>query len=70
VFRTAPDHPTRQRAVILLLLNAGVAWATRNHRCRSMAELIDLTVDWLDERRFFRVTRKMYQPPQKAQDFR
>ena len=28
VFRTAPDHPTRQRAAILLLLHAGVAWAT------------------------------------------
>jgi transposase len=25
--RTAPDHPTRQRALILLLLRAGVTWA-------------------------------------------
>ena len=43
---------------------------TRNHRCRSMAELIDLTVDWLDERRFFRVARKTYQTPQKPENFR
>jgi transposase len=33
---------------------------TRNHRCESMQELIDLTVDWLDERRFFRVGREAY----------
>jgi putative transposase len=43
---------------------------TRNHKCRSMTELIDLTMDWLDDRRFFRVTRKMYQPPKSAWDFR
>lgn len=33
---------------------------TRNHRCASMAELMDLTIEWLDERRFFRVQRKVY----------
>jgi transposase len=33
---------------------------TRNHKCRSMNELIDLTVDWLDERRYFRVCRDTY----------
>jgi transposase len=43
---------------------------TRNHRCRSMEELIDLTMQWLDERRFFRVTREVYQAPRKAQHFR
>lgn len=43
---------------------------TRNHKCRSMADLIDLTVAWLDERRFFRVTRKTYQTPQKPAGFR
>src|SRR5262249_12515134 len=30
---------------------------TRNHRCGSMQELIELTMNWLDERRFFRVGR-------------
>jgi transposase len=35
---------------------------TRNHRCGSMQELIELTMDWLDERRFFRVDRSIYQP--------
>jgi len=32
---------------------------TRNHRCRSMQELIELTMRWLDERRFFRVDRRI-----------
>jgi transposase len=36
---------------------------TRNHRCASMQELIDLTIDWLEERRFFRVQRKVYEAP-------
>jgi transposase len=36
---------------------------TRNHRCKSMAELIDLTLNWLDEWRFFRVRRDVYRPP-------
>ena len=35
---------------------------TRNHRCRSMHELIDLTINWLDERRFFQVNRQAYNP--------
>jgi transposase len=33
---------------------------TRNHRCRSMQDLIDLTMNWLDERRYFRVHRHIY----------
>ena len=33
---------------------------TRNHRCASMEELMDLTIDWLEERRFFQVHRKVY----------
>ena len=37
---------------------------TRNHRCSSMQELIDLTVAWLDERRFFRVRRDIYNHPE------
>jgi len=36
---------------------------TRNHRCGSMQELIELTMSWLDERRFFRVQRHIYQYP-------
>jgi putative transposase len=36
---------------------------TRNHRCGSMEELIDLTIDWLAERQFFRVRRKVYDSP-------
>lgn len=36
---------------------------TRNHRCHSMQELIDLTTEWLDERRFFRVQRSTYNAP-------
>jgi transposase len=35
---------------------------TRNHRCGSMQELIELTMRWLDERRFFRVHRHVYNP--------
>jgi putative transposase len=33
---------------------------TRNHRCGSMQELIGLTMNWLEERRFFRVDRHSY----------
>jgi transposase len=33
---------------------------TRNHRCRSMGELINQTMDWLNERRYFRVHRHIY----------
>ncbi len=36
---------------------------TRNHRCRSMEELVDLTLDWLAERPFFRVQRHVYSLP-------
>lgn len=36
---------------------------TRNHRCASMAELIDLTIDWFLERPFFQVRRKIYESP-------
>ncbi len=36
---------------------------TRNHRCASLDELIDLTIDWLDERPFFRVQRQVYESP-------
>jgi transposase len=36
---------------------------TRNHRCHSMQELIELTMSWLDERRFFRVHRHVYDSP-------
>jgi transposase len=35
---------------------------TRNHRCGSMQELIELTMSWLDERRFFRAHRHIYHP--------
>ena len=35
---------------------------TRNHRCQSMQELIELTMGWLDERRIFRVHRHIYNP--------
>jgi putative transposase len=34
---------------------------TRNHRCGSMEELLDLTFDWLGERRFFPIDRRIYQ---------
>jgi len=34
---------------------------TRNHRCSSMEELLDLTFDWLRERRFFPIDRRIYQ---------
>jgi len=34
----------------------------RNYRCGSMQELVELTMDWLDERRFFRVHRHIYNP--------
>jgi putative transposase len=36
---------------------------TRNHGCASMEELIDRTLDWLAERPFFRVQRKIYDQP-------
>jgi putative transposase len=34
---------------------------TRNHRCPTMEELLDLTFDWLSERRFFGIDRRIYQ---------
>ena len=40
---------------------------TRNHRCHSMQELIELTMRWLDERRFFRVDRHIYNPSESRQ---
>jgi len=33
---------------------------TRNHRCRSMEELLALTFAWLEERRYFRVQSRIY----------
>jgi transposase len=33
---------------------------TRNHRCRTMDELLDLTMQWLGERRYFRVYHEVY----------
>ena len=33
---------------------------TRNHRCRSMEELLALTFTWLEERRYFRVQSRIY----------
>jgi transposase len=39
---------------------------TRNHRCQSMEELLDLTFDWFCERTCFRVRSKVYtEPPEK-----
>jgi hypothetical protein len=35
---------------------------TRHRRCRSMQELIELTMNRLGERRFFRVPRHNYNP--------
>jgi transposase len=35
---------------------------TRNHRRVSMQELIEWTMSWLDERRFFRAHRHIYNP--------
>jgi putative transposase len=39
---------------------------TRNHRCQSMNELLDLTFDWLAERRFFGIDRRIYEQPTTA----
>jgi putative transposase len=33
---------------------------TRNHRCRSMGELLDLTFDWFETRTHFRVQSSVY----------
>ena len=34
---------------------------TRNHRCRTMDELLDLTFDWFATRTHFRVETSVYQ---------
>jgi putative transposase len=36
---------------------------TRNHRCRSMDELLDLTFDWFQTRTYFRVESEVYTRP-------
>ncbi|HVK11788.1 MAG TPA: transposase, partial [Gemmataceae bacterium] len=33
---------------------------TRNHRCQSMTELLDLTFDWFETRTHFRVQSSVY----------
>ena len=33
---------------------------TRNHRCQSMDELLDLTFDWFETRTHFRVRSSVY----------
>jgi transposase len=38
---------------------------TRNHRCGSLEELLELTFRWLDERKFFAIDRRIYQPDNK-----
>jgi transposase len=35
---------------------------TRNHRCQSMDELLELTFEWLQERQCFCFDRRIYQP--------
>src|SRR5262245_627327 len=35
---------------------------TRNHRCQSMDELLELTFAWLEERPCFSIDRRVYQP--------
>jgi putative transposase len=43
---------------------------TRNHRCRSMAELLDLTFDWFETRTHFRAGCHVYdESPGKCSDF-
>lgn len=39
---------------------------TRNHRCRTMQELLDLVFDWLEHRRPIVVERGVYEPKQAA----
>ena len=36
---------------------------TRNHRCKTMDELLDLTFDWFASRTYFRVQTSTYQEP-------
>jgi putative transposase len=37
---------------------------TRNHRCKTIEELIDLTFTWLEERRPFKIEGSLYPKPQ------
>ena len=61
--RCSPVPAVRLRCHILLLVDAGRPWVlTRNHRCGSMQEWVELTMSWLDERRFSRVHRDVYNP--------
>jgi putative transposase len=39
---------------------------TRNHRCRSLPELVDLVIGWLAERRTFRAQDSVYKPQRAA----
>lgn len=39
---------------------------TRNHRCASLNELVELTLGWLTERGTFRVRDSVYEPPPAA----
>jgi hypothetical protein len=61
-------HPWALIAAVLFTSSATInRWrlhevVTRNHRCRSMQALIELTMGWLEERRFFRVHRNIYNP--------
>jgi transposase len=44
---------------------------TRNHRCHTMDELLDLTFDWFETRTHFRVRSAVYdETPRKSRDFR
>jgi hypothetical protein len=49
-YRSSPIPAVRLRCHLLLLLDAGHPWA------------LILTMIWLDERRFFRVHRHIYNP--------
>ena len=39
---------------------------TRNHRCQSLGELVDLVISWLAERKAFRVRDSVYETAQAA----
>jgi putative transposase len=39
---------------------------TRNHRCQSLGELVDLAISWLSERKAFRVKDSVYETTQAA----
>ena len=39
---------------------------TRNHRCQSLGELVDLVISWLSERKAFRVKDSVYETAQAA----